>query len=71
MTSEDYADGYQAGYQNAYNQTLEGIQQKLLQHICQVPPFKSGYSVYDGGYEDGVQQAKKLIDKFFNSLQGR
>lgn len=69
MTTENYAEGYQAGYKDAYDiacSAIPGIGTELCQYLAKAPKLKTGYSIYDGGYEDGITQAIKLTEEFFN-----
>ena len=74
MTSEEWASGYKQGYNDATQvafTSMRAMNKHLIEYITQVPKLRSGYSVYDGGYEDGVNQAKKLIHEFFNTPVSR
>lgn len=37
---------------------------ELLKQILEQPPYRSGYSVYDGGFQDGINSVIKLIKEF-------
>ena len=68
MTSEEYAQGYRAGYQDAYAIALSAvleIGEDLTREIEKTPKLCSGYSIYDGGWEDGRQATIQLIKTYF------
>ncbi len=69
MTQPDYAEGYYAGYQEAHDIALSAVLQigeDLVKQIQKTPPLKSGYSIYDGGWEDGRQATIQLIKTYFS-----
>lgn len=66
---ESYLQAQLAGFLELHNsiyardhdaRLLQAIRKEILEQL----PLRSGYSIYDGGYEDGKQCAIQIIDSW-------
>lgn len=67
--TESYLQAQLAGFLDLHNciysrdhdaRLLEAIKKQIQEQL----PLRSGYSIYDGGFEDGKQAAIKVLDEW-------